>query len=58
VQGRFVATFDLIVTSAESFDWEGKKAQLAKPGDKIRLVVYGIQNPNGPAQFVMAGNAW
>lgn len=58
VQGRFVSTFDLTVTNAESFDWEGKKAQLAKPGDKIRLVVYGIQNPSGPAQFVMAGNAW
>jgi len=52
-------TFDLTVSSAETFTVGGQKHQLGRPGQKMTWTNYGRPNTSGtePGQFVFAGVA-
>jgi hypothetical protein len=55
--GYFTTTFEMVVTSAQSFTIDGHTYQLGKPGDVYRDSVSGKLTTSGPPSAYIAGVA-
>ena len=55
--GYFTTTFEMTITSATTFQIDGKTYRLGRKGGVYRLVVYGKLNSPGPPSAYIAGFA-